>query len=188
MMGRVGDAGRGSIFSPLNRVVALRPLQARLGCFKTTLLQAVARARGHLQPGMYSPLSGSTGRGFQQRPRVVGAAGAPHPCPAPWPRHRGLGTAEAQGWRVRGGGEAVVQGPGGLVTQESEGLPAAVQLLGSCSLNRDGSPVARSGATLGGLHLASQVCRARVVMLGPRHAGLKGSKPQGLHTQARGSL
>lgn len=90
----------GSIFSPLNRVVALRPLQARLGCFKTTLLQAAARARGHLQPGMYSPLSGSTGGGFQQRPRVVGAASAPHPCPAPWPRHRhrrGSRTA-GSGW------------------------------------------------------------------------------------------
>lgn len=105
-------------------------------------------------------------------------------------QHRGLGTvtAEAQGRRVRGGGEAVVQEPGGLVPQESEGLPAAAQLLGSCSLNREGSPVARSGATLGGLHLASHVCRTRVVMLGPRRAGLKGSKPQGLHTQARGSL
>lgn len=68
--------------------------------------------------------------------------------------------------------------------QESEGLPAAAQLPGSCSLNREGSPV----ATLGGLHLASQVCRARVAMLGPRRAGLKGSKPQGLHTEAHGSL
>ena len=104
MMGRVGDAGRGSIFSPLNRVVALKPLQARLGCFKTMLLRAAARARGHLQPGMYSPLSGSTGGGFQQRPGVVGAAGAPPPCPAPWPWHRHCRGSRTAGLGGRGCG------------------------------------------------------------------------------------